>query len=670
MDLSKLSDSELFAAAAMPSLIHQESGGRAGVVGPQTAYGRAEGKTQMLPATAKATAKRIGVVWRPELMTDDSPEADEYQTRLGQAYLQEGLEATGNLPDALRYYHGGPDRKLWGPKTEAYAKSVLGHAGYQDAPRTPQPASLADMSDDELMALAGGSPEPQGQRQPASVQPATNLAVSAPASMPAAFTSLNAPRLTAAKAKALAGSKDLRADDGLGFLKGVTAPVFNASGHLQRAVTGSPTGDAMARMGGAVRGALPEGLVDFIDNPQGFFDAQAEQGVRPGKLGEFVGNVAGTAWVPGGPLVQGAAGGALLSDKTDAGGVLKDAAIGGIAGRATAAGSDALQIGVRKLLSKAPKVMDLPALATATKAAYKAVDDSGFVIPKTNVSGLVDDFVKTVQSSALSKSAKDDAASIIQYARTLAKGDLKLSELEKLRGDIYQALVKKGGDTGRIGTAFRAQIDGIIDGVDNGLVRTARGLNTRLKKADVVTRASQSADIRAEKDYGGDYGRKIKDRLFPLIDPANQNRNLRGATPAEMAALKKVVTGTKGQNLASTVGGMLDPRRLGGKMLSTVTGATGGAGAIPTGGLSLLIPALQMGAGFGLTGAASKTARKNVKELLDLIAAGGSKQALEKLPTKASYAAEQLVAKYLRPVAVASTAPALAAARAKDRPKR
>lgn len=578
----------------------------------------------------------------------------------------------------------------WAPSSEndtgAYAQFVSKKLGVD--PRAPldmndpkvlstMAAAMAEHENGQPVAMAADTPpwmDYSGGGSAQKVRP-TESQAAAPeaqpkAALPASLISLSAPRLTAASAKALAGRNDLKADDGLGFLKGVTAPVFNTAGHLERAVTGSAAGDVMARMGAGVREALPEGLVDFIDNPQGFFDAQAERGVRPGKFGEFLGNVAGTAWVPGGPLIQGAAGGALLSDKTDAAGVLKDAAIGGIAGRATAAGADALQIGARKLLSKAPKIMDLPALATATRAAYKAVDDSGFVIPKTNVSGLVDDFVKTVQSSALSKSAKDDAASIIQYARTLAKGDLKLSELEKLRGDIYTALVKKGGDTGRIGTAFRAQIDDIIDGVDNGLVRTARGLNTRLKKADVVTRASQSADIRAEKDYGGDYGRKIKDRLFPLIDPANQNRNLRGATPAEMAALKKVVTGTKGQNLASTVGGMLDPRRMGGKILTGMTTTGGGAGAPFTGGLSLLVPALQMASGVGLTGAASKTARKNVKALLDLIAVGGSKQALEKVPTKASYTAEQLIARGLRPVAAASAAPALAAARAKDRPKR
>ena len=183
-------------------------------------------------------------------------------------------------------------------------------------------------------------------------------------------------------------------------------------------------------------------------------------------------------------------------------------------------------------------------------------------------------------------------------------------------------------------------------------------------------RSSQSANIRAEKDYGGDYGRKVKDRVFPLIDPANPNRNLRGATPDEVAALTKVVTGTKAQNLASTVGGMLDPRRLGGKILSGITTTGGGAGAPLTGGLSLLVPALQMGAGFGLTGYASKTARNSVDDLIRLIAAGGSKQALKRAPTPASLATQEAMDRFARPLAVAVSAPSLAAARAKDRPKR
>lgn len=113
----------------LPHLIQQESRGRAGVTGPQTAYGHAQGMTQVLPATGAAVAKRLGVAWRPDLMAGTSDAAAQYQAAIGQGYLDEALSRTGNVTDALRYYHGGPNRKLWGPKTEAYANGILRRLG-------------------------------------------------------------------------------------------------------------------------------------------------------------------------------------------------------------------------------------------------------------------------------------------------------------------------------------------------------------------------------------------------------------------------------------------------------------------------------------------------------------------------------------------------------------
>lgn len=113
----------------MGALIQQESGGRPGVIGPQTAYGRAQGMTQMLPATAQQMATKLGVPWRPDLMTGRTEAAAQYQQALGQAYLEQGLNETGNVRDALHYYHGGPSRKLWGPKTRAYADAVIARLG-------------------------------------------------------------------------------------------------------------------------------------------------------------------------------------------------------------------------------------------------------------------------------------------------------------------------------------------------------------------------------------------------------------------------------------------------------------------------------------------------------------------------------------------------------------
>ena len=58
-------------------------------------------------------------------MTATSDVAAQYQRALGRAYFEEGLDKTGNVHDAAQYYHAGPDRRLWGPKTRAYADGVV-----------------------------------------------------------------------------------------------------------------------------------------------------------------------------------------------------------------------------------------------------------------------------------------------------------------------------------------------------------------------------------------------------------------------------------------------------------------------------------------------------------------------------------------------------------------
>jgi soluble lytic murein transglycosylase len=105
----------------MDALIQQESGGR----GTARSSAGALGSTQMLPGTAKQMAAKLGLAFNPQMLLSTDPKALKYQRALGEAYLREGLEATGNVRDALHYYHGGPDRAQWGPKTHAYANAVL-----------------------------------------------------------------------------------------------------------------------------------------------------------------------------------------------------------------------------------------------------------------------------------------------------------------------------------------------------------------------------------------------------------------------------------------------------------------------------------------------------------------------------------------------------------------
>lgn len=107
-------------------LVRQESSGIAGRPGPITRYGQPFGMTQLLPGTARDMAHRLGMPYRPELLRGTDETAARYQQALGRAYLREGLERyNGDQRRALMFYHGGPNERLWGPRTRAYAEQIL-----------------------------------------------------------------------------------------------------------------------------------------------------------------------------------------------------------------------------------------------------------------------------------------------------------------------------------------------------------------------------------------------------------------------------------------------------------------------------------------------------------------------------------------------------------------
>lgn len=121
----------------LDALIQVESSGIPGRRGPMTKYGQALGLGQTLPGTAREMAQKLGLPWRPDLLTSPTPEGAAYQRAVSQAYYDQGLERTGNPRDALRYYHGGPNRRQWGPKTNAYADKVMALSGGDTQPMMP-----------------------------------------------------------------------------------------------------------------------------------------------------------------------------------------------------------------------------------------------------------------------------------------------------------------------------------------------------------------------------------------------------------------------------------------------------------------------------------------------------------------------------------------------------
>ncbi|RYY33002.1 MAG: hypothetical protein EOP59_18285, partial [Sphingomonadales bacterium] len=122
----------------------------------------------MLDGTGAEMARKLGIPWRPDLMRGKSDEAGAYQLRIGRAYFEQGLRLHGgNIRNALMYYHGGPDRKLWGAKTRGYADAVLRRAGggtprpaYEALPRRDRAAKEQVYAEMERLAEAAAEPLP------------------------------------------------------------------------------------------------------------------------------------------------------------------------------------------------------------------------------------------------------------------------------------------------------------------------------------------------------------------------------------------------------------------------------------------------------------------------------------------------------------------------------
>lgn len=100
------------------AITYAESRFRVNAVGPPTPYGRAYGPMQVLASTARTVDPSA----TPALLrTYDAG------TRIGVAYLARGFrEQNGDPCRTAMRYHGGPNTRLWGPRTRQYCRIVTG----------------------------------------------------------------------------------------------------------------------------------------------------------------------------------------------------------------------------------------------------------------------------------------------------------------------------------------------------------------------------------------------------------------------------------------------------------------------------------------------------------------------------------------------------------------
>jgi hypothetical protein len=214
------------------------------------------------------------------------------------------------------------------------------------------------------------------------------------------------------------------------------------------------------------------------------------------------------------------------------------------------------------------------------------------------------------------------AQMVKRVREVMGSGPVTLSKLDKLRSQVGEIVIKGGEPI--IGYRLRDKIDEFIDttmpapGAGGGAaeaaaaIRTARDLNARFKKAEAVTNAVESADLRASSTYaGGNQENAIRQNIRPLIDPKSGQR-IRNFTPAEKKAANRVVRGSPTQNAARVTGKMLDPRGILGASVQTMMGLK--SGGLSTASIPLGMVATEIG---------KRATGGNVKALLKLISAGG-----------------------------------------------
>jgi hypothetical protein len=113
------------------AIIQQESGGRYGV--PNAQGSGAMGIGQIMPDTAKALARRLGLPYNPALLAGTGREAREYQDALTEAATQEAWKyGRGDVSKAAAYYQAGPNKKGWGKDNAQYRKDIARRMGEPD----------------------------------------------------------------------------------------------------------------------------------------------------------------------------------------------------------------------------------------------------------------------------------------------------------------------------------------------------------------------------------------------------------------------------------------------------------------------------------------------------------------------------------------------------------
>lgn len=342
--------------------------------------------------------------------------------------------------------------------------------------------------------------------------------------------------------------------------------------------------------------------------------ASALPATRAAELGLTATRIPGWVGKYGGLILDGMGYGALDAAGHDRS-IAEGAGMGGVfgaAGQAVKSGGEKLY----SLLGRTPEAPSLEQLKAAKDAKYRAVDTAGEQFSPEQVQTLATGIGDDLAASGIDPVLNPMPYRFSQVISDRAQSPMSLRELDKIDSKIGRKLLTStDGEDRYLGGLMRDNISEFMDANGGtGLIGEARTAYKKYRNLERVMGAADKAERRAASSgSGGNEDNAIRQNIRGILD---NPKVAKFYSKEERAAMEKVVRGTKGQNLARRVGKM-SPEN-GGLM----------AGLMTLGSVLNPVVGVPAAAGFVSKRIADQATRKNLDELMYLLAAG------EKMPVR------------------------------------
>jgi hypothetical protein len=463
------------------------------------------------------------------------------------AYIAEGYDKHGNVADAIRYYHGGPNTRGWGPKTQDYLAKVSN--AYQGLKGTVTKKKEDDPYAD-LIKEFSGSP---------AAAPTT-----APATSPAA--------------PAAAATTAPEVDPYGGLIKEFTAQPVTAPA----AVAAPAPVATSAAPSKAYRGSVLPFSIDDEGKPHLDFSA--------GITGSLASSLANALTLPG-DVATG-----KVNPLTDEG-IVRSMALATIGSPLNAKAT--ARAAVR------PAAPSADALREAATAGYDAMRSSGATYSADAVAALAQGLKQQAENKGILNELAPKSFSVINKLTEPPAGSIApITGLEAARRAFGNAGKDFANPTEQLAAQhFKQGLDDFVRAADPATVVSgdaaaagnaltqARGNYAAAKRSERLTTTEENASRRAEATHSGlNSDNAIRGRVASLL----QNpKAIAGFSEAERAALEEVARGTASRNTIRWVGNYLGGGGGLGGLAATTAGGT--LGALTGGGYA----GAGVGAGIG-----------------------------------------------------------------------